>query len=515
MVARCRMLLEDYSGVVDACTQGLTADPADENAADLYVLRATAQLYLGNYSAAREDFQLAIDAGYSDPDTLRQQIDLCGQMLAAGSAASGPVMDEASYNALTLYAAGQYAQAADAYEALYNSGSGVYTRAQLCSCIAKCDLLLGRYEAAQTWSQRGLDLGDASERATLLSLRGTARMALGDNLNAALDYDSAVAAGYPDAVTLNAQAAACYYFASRFEDAVRTGTAAVNGGDAGAQLWLALSSYMLGDYEAAAKQLIPALTLEQNYCDHSELCRLLSRARLLSGDFYGAADAATDGLAALEAEGATTSDILSEFYALRGAAYQSAGDYDKALADFDTALSTGYAGAYELQKQSALCAFLLGEFEKAEESARAAMETAGAYFPGDEKDPEKEYSAPDGELCDWLGLVWFSQERYDLAEQAFELSAESDAPQENLYFYMGVCRFSQDDYAAAADYFTKSIELGQTAERCVYNRGLCYLQLKQYDIAREDLENAAAQTTDPDVASEASALLESLKSVLY
>ena len=515
MIARCRMLLEDYPGVADACTTGLAADPQDENAADLYVLRATAQLYLGNYSAAQSDFQLAIDAGYSDPDTLRQQIDLCSQMLSAGGAAAAPAMDQASYNALTLYAAGQYAQAADAYEALYNSGAGAYTRAQLCSCIAKCDLLLGRYEDAKTWSQRGLDLGDASERATLLSLRGTARMALGDNLNAALDYDSAVAAGYPDAVTLNAQAAACYYFAARYDDAVRTGTAAADGGDAGAGLWLALSHYMLGDYAAAAARLVPALALEQNYCDRSELCRLLSRARLLSGDFSGAAAAATDGLAALESEGATTSEILSEFYALRGAAYQSAGEYAKALSDFSAALSAGYAGVYELQKQSALCAFLLGEYDTAESAARAAMQTAGAYFPGDTKDPEKEYSAPDGELCGWLGLVWFSQERYEIAEQAFALSAASDLPQENVYFYMGVCRFSLDDYAAAADCFTKSIDLGQTAERCVYNRGLCYLQLKQYDAARADLEAAAAQTTDPDVAGEAASLLGSLKSVLY
>ena len=118
------------------------------------------------------------------------------------------------------------------------------------------------------------------------------------------------------------------------------------------------------------------------------------RARLLSGDFSGAADAATDGLAALESEGATTSEILSEFYALRGAAYQSAGEYAKALSDFSAALSAGYAGVYELQKQSALCAFLLGEYETAESAARAAMQTAGAYFPGDEKDPEKQYSAP-------------------------------------------------------------------------------------------------------------------------
>lgn len=514
MIARCRMLLEEYDAVVSACTDGLAAIDDDTSAADLYVLRGTAHLQLGDYAAARDDFQASIDAGYSDPDTLRTQIDLCAQMLEA-EASGGVVMDEASYAALTAYAAGQYEQAAALYAALYESGSASYTPAQVCSCVAKCDLLLGRYEDALTWSQRGLDANDASERATLLSLRGTAYMALGRNTDAAADYDAAVAAGYPDAVTLNAQSSACYYFAAQFDDAIRTSQAAVDGGDESAALWLALSRYMTGDYAAAADDLARALTVEQSYCDRSELHRLRSRAQLLSGDFSGAAESATLGLTALTEEGAATSDILAELYALRGAAWQSGGEYQSALDDFAVALELGYTGAYELCKQSALCAFLLGDNDAAAEFAHSALDLGEMYWPGDERDPEREYASPDGELYGWLGLAWFSAEEYALAEQAFALSAESDSPQENLYFYMGVCRFSQDDYAGAAEYFTQSIDLGQTAERCVYNRGLCYLQLRRYADARTDIEAAAEQQTDPDVASEAAELLKSLKTVLY
>ena len=81
--------------------------------------------------------------------------------------------DEEGFTSLSYYALGMYDKAAEAYEALLNSKQSYYTKAQICSCIAKCRVLLGEYDAAVKACDRGLAEKERGERATLYALRAS------------------------------------------------------------------------------------------------------------------------------------------------------------------------------------------------------------------------------------------------------------------------------------------------------------------------------------------------------
>lgn len=296
------------------------------------------------------------------------------------------------------------------------------------------------------------------------------------------------------------QAAACYYFAGKYEDSVRCGEAAMKDEttDTEATLWTGLSYYMLQDYKTGAQWLERALNVNQQYCEKSEIGRILTRCYLLLGDYENASGAATKGLAETGDKTGSGSSMTGEMYALRGASYLSLGKYDSALSDFYSAIAMGYSNAYEIYKQCTLCNFLLGDYKQAVSCGERALDNGDGT----------------AELYYWMGISYFSMNDYQKGEASLLLASKLDDTLENLYFYLGVCSFALEDYQQAADYFTTSINRGETAERCTYNRGLCELQLEQYDKAKADIKSAAEQTTDASVASDAKELQESLAAVL-
>ena len=505
MLARCSLLLNDPQSAVKNCSTGIKSlAPGDETAADLYVLRGTAYLYSGSYSLATKDFKSAIQMGYKDDETLYEQISLCeylaGNYAESISAGQKTKDGQSDWIGLSYYAAGDYEKAAEAYEELLNTDQSYYTKAQIESCIAKCRILIGQYDEAISRCNAGLKTGEKSEAPTLYSLRGTAYMAKGENLLAAKDFDAAVSSGYRDAAALNTQASACYYFGEQYDDAIRCGEAAIEsaGKDTEAVLWVGLAYYMEQDYKDAALWLERTLKVQQSYCTADELNRILTRCYLLTGQYGDASDAATRGLAAIDPEQPTGTTSAGEMYALRGAAYMSLEEYEKALSDFSSALAAGYSSVYEILKQSTLCDFLLGNYEDAVTNGSQALEHGDGT----------------GDLYYWMGLSYFSLEKYEEAKKTLLLAQKLDDQQENLYFYLGVSCFSLEQYQEAADDFTTSADRGETKERSLYNRGLCMLQLKEYDQAKADLQEAASQETDASVAADAQKLLDSLQAAL-
>jgi len=516
--ARCYLLKEDAQGAIDECADGLS-DPRADSAtkAELYVFRGAAYMNIENYAAAAADFRSAIDAGSDDAETLKRQIALCDSLTgdkggaSASSAGAAPggterqravvqALGKAGVAALSYYAMGAYDKAADAYTEMLSSGQTYYTKAQIYSCIAKCRIFTGQYDAAIKACGSGIKMKDKSESPTLYSLRGTANMAKGDNLAAAQDYDTAVKAGYSQPKAVYKQAAACYYFAGKYSDSVRCGEAAQSGeaADTEATLWVGLSYYMLQDYKAGAGWLERALKVNQSYCEKSEIGRILTRCYLLLGDYDSASVAATSGLEETGDKTGTGSAMTGEMYALRGASYLSLGKYDSALSDFYSAIAMGYSNTYEIYKQCTLCNFLLGDYKQAVSCGERALDNGKGT----------------AELYYWMGISYFSLEDYQKGDASLQAAAQMDDTLENLYFYLGVCSFALGEYQRAADYFTTSIDRGQTAERSTYNRGLCELQLEEYDKAKADIKSAAEQTTDASVASDAKELQENLAAVL-
>lgn len=521
-LAQCRLLEEKLEEAMQSCELAFQA-AEQGNLAELHVLRGVIWFYGENYEAAKSDFQTALELGYEDTELLQAQIEQCDQLLriasepVSGTSAAVPnekpepsesKTNEAVYaisepsetetNAAKYYFAGDYRQAAEEFRKLIGT-SYYYSDMQLYSNIAKCQYQLGDYAGAAESCTAGLEQEGEDERAALYTLRGSARMALGESALAAADFEAAIDNGAANPQLNALQAAICYYFSDDFARCVEIGTPLIDAeGYEEAAMWVALSRYMLGEYAAAAELLAKSMELEQTYCRKDELYRLKARCELQLGAFADVIETAGLGLIAGEESGLPDAWIASELHNLRGSAYLSVGQYQAALDDLKAALEIGDVESYDLLSQITLCAFLLGDYTETVYYGSRAMEAG----------------EPTADLCYWVGLAGFSTQQYEKAREVLIKCCELDETKENIWFYIGVCSFSMEDYKTAVRQFTASVDADEPAAvRSLYNRAICYLQLEEYKKAKADLE-AAAKSDVPDVASEADDLLRSLQSVL-
>lgn len=501
MLARCTLLQDKPDEAVDYCTAGIDiSEEQDEILPGLYALRGTAYMSGGNFSAAINDFQKALDLDYSDPELLEEEIARCQELLEnpelASLAFAGGDASAAELEAVSAYLSGNYSKAADCYEQLLGKG-GSYSDAQLYSNIAKCRILLSQYDRAVDNCRKGIALGSTSENGTLYALLGTAYMAKGDNLSAADSFENALNHGYSDRAQLLSQAASCYYFAGRYSDCIRCCDSMPEGaGPNETTLWSALSRYAIGNYTAAVPLLEQSIGLQQNYCETDELYRILSQCHFMIGNHSAAVNAATLGIEESEGKSAPDMGLRAELYALRGTAKYSAGQTDSALKDFESAQACGINGIYDIYRQCALWEFQRGDYSKTISAGELALSSGEGT----------------SDLFFVMGLSYFSLENYSSAKEMLRKCEALSPGTDNLYFYLGVCSFSVNDYQDAIDLFTRSIERAESlSQRSMYNRGLCYLQLEDYQSGKEDVQAAAEQTADPSVSKDATELLNSLK----
>lgn len=506
-LAQCRLLEGKIGEAMQSCELAFQAAEQDD-LAELYALRGVILFYGENYEAAKSDFQTALELGYEDTELLQTQIDQCDQLIliesepdpetSAAASYSKPEPSETETNAAKYYFAGDYRQAAEEFRKLLGK-SYYYTDMQLYSNIAKCQYQLGDYAGAVESCTAGLKQKGNDERAALYTLRGSARMALGESALAAADFESAIKNGAANPKLNALQAAICYYFSDDFARCIEIGTPLIDTeGYEEAAMWVALSRYMMGEYASAADLLARSVELDQTYCRKDELYRLKARCELQLGEFTDVIESASLGLIAGAESGLRDAWIESELYNLRGSAYLSVGQYKAALDDLKTALEISDEESYDLLTQITLCSFLLGNYNDTVDYGSRAMEAG----------------EPTADLCYWVGLAGFSTQQYEKARKVLLKCCELDETKENIWFYIGVCSFSMEDYETAIGQFTSSIDAGEpAAARSLYNRAICYLQVEEYKKAKADLE-AAAESDSPDVAADAADLLSSLKSVL-
>jgi tetratricopeptide (TPR) repeat protein len=91
--------------------------------------------------------------------------------------------------------------------------------------------------------------------------------------------------------------------------------------------------------------------------------------------------------------------------------------------------------------------------------------------------------------------VWFKRGELVNAEQAF-LAAVKEYPYAPALNGIGFVAFRRGHYAVAETWFTKAIEAKATYKFAWYNRALMRTQLKKYDAALADVEEALH--LDPD-----------------
>lgn len=525
-MARCHLLLEDTAAAIADCDRGIAALQDGQNGAELYILRGTAKQYDGDCAGAVKDYQKALDLGYEDAESLKQEIAVCSGVSNAatvgdettGEAAGGKTdgktggstsgkttvtpngsplsgIDKESQMSLAYYALGMYKEAAKSYETLLQKGSNYYTKAQIYSALSKCYIFTTDYSLALTRAQEGIALNDKSELPTLYALSGTARMATADYAGAAQDFETANRKGYEKPQDLLAQSAASYYYAGMFRQAIDEGEKALsyNGGGTDAILWIALSYYQMEDYTKAVEWLEKARGIDQIYCEKTEILRCLVRSYLLLENYdalYQTADAALSS----GGSGSGKADI----YVLRGAARLSQANYKEALSDFYAGIALGYGDTYEIYRQATLCHFLLGEYDQAVQCGERALDNGEGEF----------------DLYYWIAMAYFSQAKYGQALPYFNTCLEKGTGQENIQFYIGVCHFAQGSYQTAISAFDASIAKGESAEKSEYNKALCLLQLEQYSEAKTLLLSCTAQSKEAQVAADAQDLLDKLKDVL-
>ncbi len=87
----------------------------------------------------------------------------------------------------------------------------------------------------------------------------------------------------------------------------------------------------------------------------------------------------------------------------------------------------------------------------------------------------------------------FNLEHYNEAKNALQHAINLNAPDTpSLRFHLGHCNYYLGNTQEAIQDFTKAMQEGYKKSDCLFTRAKCYKQLKQYKIARQDLEAALA-----------------------
>ncbi len=221
-----------------------------------------------------------------------------------------------------------------------------------------------------------------------------------------------------------------------------------------------------GHYAKAADLFKEALSYAGDAYGETEIDLLYYLAEALerAGDTVGAADSYSQIIEYQED---------ADAYMLRGLAYQSAGDNEKAEADLKTALN--------MSKKNYKIYLALYEVLMAQDKSQ---EAAGIL------EDALNLGGKTGEDYSNRGIVYMYQEDYANAADAFNKALEMGY--NNAYLGLAQSYERQGDYESAAGYYENYIA-ADTTNAAAYNQyGLCLMALKQYADAQTAFETGLA-----------------------
>ncbi len=309
--ASLHMLKQDYDAALPALEAALTHDPANGQA---LLLRAQIALERGRYSNAADDLERYVKLTPDDV-TVRQSL------------------------AQVYESTGRYAEAGACYDAIYalRPSEDVHRLNAL-----RCLVLAEDYKSAMSGFDAYLaakaeaDATAATDAllATAYFLRGVCRMRTADHVQAAADFESAMASGYDAGVCLE-QLVTCAYASERYEDALAYGKQLLGTQGASPALdalyqQMGVSAMSLSRYEEAVDYLTKSMEANPALVGNA----YHRGVSLLSLERYK--EAAADFTESIE------QDYLTQYcYYNRGVCYVQLLDYDSALDDMEKTLTSG------------------------------------------------------------------------------------------------------------------------------------------------------------------------------
>ena len=333
--------------------------------------------------------------------------------------------------------------------------------------------LLGQYEDAQEWLDKGLSYGETPEARLT---RAQVRLNLGDIQGALEDVDACMA-----------------------------GT-----DDPGPML-----PYMVNVYEAAGEYEKAADCCGKLYEATGEAEYLLNRAYCYTS--AGRMDEAEADCAAYAQAGGTQTvqaDVMLGLGRMRQSSYREAGDH------YIRALDAGYANPESLYYYVVLCAYVTEDYQRAGEygdrmiqrfQSGASMEQASIDMEDTTGRLDVRLAPMDiSSLCLMTGASHMRQEHFDRAVECLTLCLEQSPSSTFARYLRGSCLLATQQYREALKDFDAAIAGGEEEERCRYGRAVCRMQLGDEDGAREDLDWVLLHGSDESLFAEASKLMEEL-----
>lgn len=198
----------------------------------------------------------------------------------------------------------------------------------------------------------------------------------------------------------------------------------------------------------------------------------------------------------------------SYFYYVRGKSYLNNKQYDKAILDFNEAISLD-SNKYEYYYgERALAYRKLKNYDMAVKDAKKALEINDNYYLaynelGDIALDNKEYN----ESLDYfekvvnvnskyyyawvrIGDIYFQLKKYNKAKNAYKKSLESKTKISIIYYNLGKCYYYENNLSKTLDWYNKAINIDVNNDKYYLERGRLFIEMGDKNKARSDLKNA-------------------------
>ncbi|MCA9185155.1 MAG: tetratricopeptide repeat protein [Pirellulaceae bacterium] len=265
--------------------------------------------------------------------------------------------------------------------------------------------------------------------------------------------------------------------------------------------------YKDGDYDTAMADFKEALALDNQFLDAYYGQAAVHRAR---GEVEEAIKAYTQAIRISHDD-----HQLADLYNSRGNTYYEAGEYDKAVADYDRSIAKDDTDAIVFgNKGDALTQ--AGKYDEACSVLDKAIEMDGT----------------NAEFWNVAGNNWYARDNYPNAVEMYNKAIEID-PDEQMYYrnrgnayrlmseldaafedakktldldpdegdnwnFLGNVLFDASKYSEAIEIYTRAIELDSQNALYLRNRGNTYYQINEYESALADLNKAIELDDDAD-----------------
>ncbi len=164
-----------------------------------------------------------------------------------------------------------------------------------------------------------------------------------------------------------------------------------------------------------------------------------------------------------------------EAYYVRGLIFLNEKEYEKALSDFETALS------YNPMLTSAKIAIIKTHYKMGD--TKKAFRIAEKYSKND---------ATNGDYYFYMGLILNDQEKYEKALDYFNKAMEMDIDVNpfKIYLYRGDTKLNLNMFMKAKSDFDKAISLNDKNPSVFHGRGVVHYRMDEYEAALEDFNHS-------------------------